>query len=73
MFGVGKAQSIEYYLMHFRFDAHSILDFYSKYKEYNLLLNAIIIRCVSFYFGADLNVKQDSIVLRFKYDLRNSL
>ena len=57
MFGVEKFQSIEYYLMHFRFDAHSILDFYLKYKEYNLLLNAIIIRCVSFYFGMDLDVK----------------
>ena len=57
MFGVEKFQSIEYYLMHFRFDAHSILDFYLEYKEYNLLLNAIIIRCVSFYFGRDLMAK----------------
>ena len=57
MFGIEKVQSIKYHLMHSRLDANSILDFYLNDKEYNLLLNAIIIRCVSFFFDMSLNIK----------------
>ena len=57
MFRVEKAQPIKYHLMHFWLDANSILDFYLNDKEYNLLLNAIIIRCVSFFFDMSLNIK----------------